>query len=174
MINKTDKTSLIQPDHIGLLLLRGQISMVDTEDYNNFMHRRWYVATNGYVVSYNLKSRKIEKLHRVIMTPPADKYVDHINGDKLDNRRINLRVCTYLQNSHNSRPYKIASSKYKGVSWHKSCKKWVANIRKPYDKLIYLGCFDDEIKAAIAYDIAAHNYFGEFAWLNFPERIKNV
>ena len=106
-------------------------------------------------------------MHRQIMIAPEGFVVDHIDGNSLNNRKTNLRICTQAQNIHNSRPRRNRSSKYKGVFWDKVNKKWSTNIRKG-DKRIYLGGFDDEIEAAIAYDRKAAELFGEFAYLNFP------
>lgn len=88
--------------------------------------------------------------------------VDHINGNGLDNRRVNLRLATSLQNQGNSRKRRNASSYYKGVSWYKPLKKWRAQIK--VDKhVIHLGYFVSEEEAAIVYQEAAIAHFGEFA-----------
>lgn len=92
-------------------------------------------------------------------------FVDHINRNGLDNYRCNLRPATRLQNRMNCGLSKRNKSGFKGVSWHKSCNKWVAKI-EINDKSIYLGLFDDKIEAAKAYNAAAKKHFGEFAWLN--------
>ncbi len=107
-------------------------------------------------------------MHRLIMNAPAGLVVDHIDGNSLNNRKTNLRICTQAQNIHNSRPRRNRSSKYKGVFWNKVNKKWSVSIRKG-DKRIYLGGFDDEIEAALAYDRKAEELFGEFAYLNMPK-----
>ncbi len=106
-------------------------------------------------------------MHRLIANAPAHLLVDHIDHDGLNNRKANLRLCSIAQNNQNSRPNRNAASKYKGVSWAQSCRKWFARIR-PNRKTIYLGLFTDEIEAALAYDRKAKELFGEFAYLNFP------
>ncbi len=105
-------------------------------------------------------------MHRVIMNPPDDMVVDHIDSNGLNNRRTNLRVCTLLQNSYNRKTIK-ASSQYKGVRWNKRKKRWVSSI-SPNGKFILIGYFKDELTAAKAYDEKAKEFFGEFAYLNFP------
>jgi len=105
-------------------------------------------------------------MHRLIMNAPEGLVVDHIDRNGLNNRKCNLRLCTKAQNVQNSRPRRNRSSKYKGVFWNKLNKKWSASIHKG-DKRIYLGGFDDEIEAALAYDRKAAELFGEFAYLNF-------
>ena len=94
--------------------------------------------------------------------------VDHINHNTLDNRRKNLRLCTWAQNNQNRRPSKRKNklSKYKGVSFYKKSKLYRALIwcnKKQY----FLGYFKDETDAAKAYDKKARELFGEFAYLNF-------
>lgn len=106
-------------------------------------------------------------LHRMIMNAPSGVEVDHINGDTLDNRRCNLRLCTHAENQYNQRSHG-GSSKFKGVSWDKQSQKWHAYINKEYGR-VNLGLFDDEEGAAFAYDVAARILFGEFARLNFQE-----
>jgi hypothetical protein len=98
-----------------------------------------------------------------------DVFVDHINGNGLDNRKSNLRICTHQQNCENSRKRKKSFSKYKGVYWSKNAKKWVAQITID-GKSKHLGYFELEEDAAAAYDKAAVKYFGEFACLNFRRK----
>ncbi len=87
------------------------------------------------------KRKKNTFLHRLIMNPPDNMVVDHINHNQLDNREINLRVCTQKQNKENLRGcLKNSKSGIRGVSWHKASNKWVAEIRNNY-KLIRLGYF---------------------------------
>lgn len=93
--------------------------------------------------------------------------VDHINGDRSDNRIDNLRVATVQENNRNSKS-RTGSSKYKGVSWHVQSLKWQA-ICSDGIKNRHLGIYTSEEEAARAYDKAARAWHGDYARLNFPE-----
>lgn len=109
-------------------------------------------------------------LHRVIMGITDRRVqIDHINRNGLDCRRSNLRICSQQENVFNTRPHKVSTSRFKGVYWYSSAKRWRAVIR-PCGKHVHLGTFTSEADAAIAYDNAARKFFGEFAYLNFPDR----
>lgn len=107
-------------------------------------------------------------MHREIMNAPKGMVVDHIDGNGLNNRKSNLRICTQAQNNLNSRPKRNCSSRYKGVSFYKRDKIWQVQIFHN-SRTIFLGRFDDEIEAALAYDRKAAELFGEFAYLNFKK-----
>jgi len=106
-------------------------------------------------------------MHNKIMDVPNGLEVDHINHNRLDNRKSNLRGCTHKENMFNRRSYKKSRSKYKGVAWHKHNKMWPSNITVD-GRQIPLGYFKNEIDAAKAYDMASKKYQGAFAFLNFP------
>lgn len=105
-----------------------------------------------------------ERLHRLIMNVTDNKLVvDHMDGDTLNNRKENLRICTQGNNARNrSKTDRPLTSKYKGVFWNNA---WRAQIRVNYKK-IHLGTFETEEAAAIAYNNSAIEHFGEFAKLN--------
>jgi hypothetical protein len=114
-------------------------------------------------------------LHRCILnlTDPSVK-ADHLNGNGLDNRRVNLRVCSPSENNRNRRKRNGTSSVFKGVSWHRRERKWHAQIQSSGKKKKHLGYFTDEVDAAMAYDDASRFYFKAFAHCNFPEVIVEV
>lgn len=160
---------------IYIPLNRGLYALVDREDYEKVGYYTWY-CHRGYVVRTQKVNgkKKMLYMHREILRPPAHLVVDHINGNKLDNRRSNLRVCTRGENVRNMRQTMTRKradkhSKYKGVYWVKGTKKWAAQIRVNKRQL-HLGYFEREEDAAAAYDQAAQQYFGEFACINNPTK----
>ncbi|MEK3887311.1 HNH endonuclease [Bacillus sp. FSL K6-3431] len=147
----------------------GKIAKVDKEDYPVLSKYKWfysgrYVRTN---VGTDLGFEKYS-MHRMIMNPNPEQVVDHINGNSLDNRRENLRICTQKENSQNRNIATNSSSGLKGASYSKFHRKWVAyitidNVRK------HIGYFLTKEEAAKAYDYYANKYFGEYALLNYEE-----
>ncbi len=106
-------------------------------------------------------------LHRLLLKPPDGYFVDHINMDRLDNRRCNLRVATKAQNSYNRPARTDNTSGYKGV-WLRcdaKTKAWIAEIRVN-GKKVHIGTYSTKEAAALAYNDAAKKYHGVFARLN--------
>jgi hypothetical protein len=148
-------------------LSKGVTALIDDADYEKVNQFKWYCNQRGYAVRNVKKNGKwtTESMHRMITDAVSGISTDHINGEKSDNRRRNLRICTISQNGMNRHSIS-GKSKYKGVSWHRRAKKWQAQI-KGNGKPMYLGTFDEEREAAKKYDEYAKKYFGEFACLNF-------
>jgi len=144
-----------------ILLTQDKIAFVDDEDYEKLNQFRWYPSYNGRhthciairVIKTKGEERKIEKMHRLIMNPSSGMEVDHVNGETLDNRKSNLRICTGTTNRQN-RHINRGSSIYQGVHWHKRAKKWCAQIAIRGQRY-WLGGFDKEEEAALAYNQAA-------------------
>lgn len=117
------------------------------------------INSKGYVIC------KEKLLHRVIMNAKKGEVVDHINGNKLDNRRKNLRICTNSENVRFQKRHKNNTSGYKGVSWSKGMKKWEARIMVDR-KSIVGGYFSNRLDAAKEYNRLATTFFGEYAMIN--------
>ena len=144
-------------------LTRGKFALVDDEDAEKLSGYKWQAFWSGkrwYAKSVT------GYMHRVIMDAPKGIQVDHKDNDGFNNVRSNLRIATNQQNQCN-RTKTVGNSQYKGV-WRdarKRARQWMAHI-KHNQKRIYLGYFDEEDDAAIAYNNAARERFGEFAKLN--------
>jgi len=153
-------------------LTQNKVAFVDDADFEYLNQYKW--CFNGRYAIREIriggKKRKI-LMHRIIVSVPFGLEIDHINGNGCDNRRDNLRICTHQQNVRNCKKcMKDTSSKYKGVCWHKTNRKWQAYIGVN-KKVIYLGYFIEEDEAARTYNVAALKYFGEFAKPNIIEVI---
>lgn len=147
-----------------ITLSRGETTQVDDSDHDSLSQFKWYLNRYGYAV--RVDKRKCIFMHRVLMLPAGRQRVDHKDRNPLNNQRSNLRLCTASENLAN-RPKPMGSDGYKGVYWHKRAGKWASCITHQY-RSIYLGVFVDPAQAARAYDKAAVQLFGDFAWLNFP------
>ena len=143
----------------------GFYAYVDAADYEWLSRWTWHLQ-NGYAVRW--EKRKVIFMHREILKPPKGKMGDHMNANRLDNTRANLRICSRPENARNKSKPHGTSSRFRGVSYRKDCGRWYARIRFE-GSLIHLGSVADEEEAARAYDRKAVELFGEFARLNFPE-----
>ncbi len=151
-----------------IALSKGKFAIVDKADYEWLSQYKWCVSIAGTkMYACRREDGKTILMHRFIMNAPQDLVVDHIDGNGLNDRRNNLRLCTPTQNRYNCRVW-TGTSKYKGVYRDRKSGKWVANICYKR-RCIYLGAYDSEAEAARAYDRKAVELFGEFAYLNFPE-----
>lgn len=153
--------NLIQPEEYKLIpLSNGKFTKVDNEDFEKLKDINWYFSKTGYA-----DNRKLGKLHRYVMKVSDNMFIDHINGDKLDNRRSNLRICSVQENNCNVDSRKGSSSHFKGVSFNKLSSKFEAYItHKGFRE--HLGLYDNEQEAALAYNKRAIELHGEFARLN--------
>lgn len=140
-------------------LTQGKVALVDDEDYAELSKFSWYLHRDGniqYAVRCSHRNptthkRNFIRMHAIILGTPKGMDTDHINGDGLDNRRENLRVVTKRQNQQNL--HILKSSKFPGVDWNKSHKKWRTKIQIN-GKSHHLGYYNNEEMAARRYRIA--------------------
>ncbi len=157
------------------------VALVDDEDFEYLSKLKWfsvekgntkYVIRRQYIEERNEKGRKKTvkvSIHRLILgIDDKNQFIDHVDGNGLNNQRSNLRLASAHENNRNTRKMKNCSSKYKGVSWLPKFEKWKVDIYIN-GKNKGLGLFKNEEEAARAYDRMAKIHFGEFAWLNFKE-----
>lgn len=143
--------------------LKGEEFLFDQEDYGKIKKYCWYIRNNGYLATGSGKNTKL--FHRLITNCNKDMVVDHINHNKMDNRKDNLRICKQSQNSANSKTSINNTSGVTGVSWNKEKNRWSANIMVNR-KSINLGYYDEFNDAARARKEAENKYFGEFSYDN--------
>lgn len=154
-------------------LTRGMVALVDDEDYDRLSKHEWRAYWRGYTFVARSRRRvggRTLYMHREILNAPTGREVDHVDGNSLNNCRSNIRLATTSQNNMNKgkpRIKRTPTSKYKGVYWDRSSGAFRAGIRVNGIQK-HLGQFRNEEDAARAYDVAAHELFGEFARLNFP------
>lgn len=132
-------------------------TLVDDEDYKRLNQWQWHYHPRGYAVRSIKQGQQKILMHREICDFPMELTVDHINGNKLDNRRHNLRTCTYGENAQNRGITSANKSGYKGIFWEKSHQKWLASIQVR-GKTHFLGYFTDIREAAKAYNHAVTLY----------------
>lgn len=131
----------------------------DKDDFKKFyFNNKFNKDKKGYIVYNGCK-----KFYRLVMNVTDSKYdVDHINGNKLDNRKINLRICEHSKNCKNKGINKNNTSGVVGVYWNKHHQKWVVEIKKDYKK-ICIGYFDNIFDATEARKNAEIEYFGDYS-----------
>ena len=140
-------------------------AIVDAEFHPLLNQHKWWIDKCGYATSRI--NDKFTLMHRYLlgMKDPKNK-IDHINGNKLDNRAENLRECSQAENLRNRKKQKKpTSSTFKGVCWDNNCKKYRVRIMIN-NRNINIGFYTDEKEAAQAYNEAAQKHHGEFANLN--------
>ena len=147
--------------------------VIDNEDKATANKYNWHLKYDAKSGKYYVATKKTENgkrklylLHRVLTNADDGYVVDHINGNTLDNRKENLRVCLQKDNVKNVGKRKDGlTSKYKGVCYRDKFKKYVAQI-SINKKIIHLGLFETELDAALVYNGAAKLLHGEYAWTN--------
>ena len=147
-------------------LTKGKFTIIDKEDFERVNRWKWQITT-GYATKSASEVNPYRAMHRLILNCSINQEVDHINGNRLDNRKINLRLATRRQNCMNRPKQKNNTSGYKGVFWQPQLNRWWARI-KIDGEYLSLKTYKTKEEAAVAYDKAAFKNYGEFAHLNFP------
>ena|SRR3990167_393779 len=164
-------------------LTQGKFALVDNEDFEFLQKWKWCAALDKKCKDFRAMSNRHRwekvkpvtmRMARIIMNATKGEMIDHINHNTLDNRRGNLRICTQIQNSRNSKIYKNNTTGYKGVS---KCTSLTRYHKKDYfaaqirfnKRLITLGYGTNKKSLAKLYKAASIKYFGEFAHNPTPE-----
>jgi len=147
----------------------GRVAIVDDDDYERVSKYNWWCNNEGYAVAkrrINGRFKQI-KMHRFILCEPEGKIVDHANRDRLDNRKVNLRITDKSGNAWNKKKVHQSPYKYKGIGIEKRgpTPRYKARVAV-YNERISLGAYSTEIEAAKAYNVAAEFFQGEYALLN--------
>lgn len=163
---------------VQIELTQGQFALVDAADAELVGRYKWFAMrretrrhgkhyTYGFLAATKLAGQNVQ-LHVFLARPGPGLVVDHINGDTLDCRRANLRVCTHQQNRINSNRASHNKSGFMGVSWHAGKGRWAASLTAS-DRSVHIGWFGTAEDAARARDAAAYEWAGQYARLNFPK-----
>lgn len=148
-------------------LTQGKVAIVDDADFDWLNQWKWHFANSGYAM--RTAGGRVNKhnvlMHRLVIAAPDGMYVDHIDSNRLNNQRSNLRVVTKLQNNQHVKQRNGYTSQYKGVHYDARSRKWVAEITSN-GKRFLLGSFRSEIEAAKSYNDASTLLHGEFCLLN--------
>jgi hypothetical protein len=153
---------VLQNDVVTIHGSKNLTSLIDFKDWLDVCDKRWYIRTYtkrpglAYMLT-TIKDKKVY-LHNALLRA---KMVDHINQNPLDNRRVNLRVTSYNQNTANGRKRKDNNSGYRGVFWDTSRSRWVAKMSVDYHD-IHLGCFMDPQTASEAYKTTCLEWYGVY------------
>jgi hypothetical protein len=169
---------------VTIPLTRGHVAIIDEADREIVSPYKWHASVHDQRIIYAATHAKTRKLgnshttmHRMIAGSPQGMFVDHIDGNTLNNSRSNLRVCTPAENARNRRvKMQNASSRFKGVYFCKFVKKWTAHVTRD-GKHIRIGFFATDTEAALAYDAASIQVYGKFAATNaslFPELFQEL
>lgn len=142
-------------------LSQGKVALVDDEDFDSLSKYKWHYSKSGYAIrTVSYKPRISAYMHKIIV--PFEGSVDHINGNRLDNRKQNLRRCSHKENCRNQKLRVDSASGFKGVCWITSKRKYRAYINDS-GKQIFIGYFSSALEAAKAYNKKSQELFGEFA-----------
>lgn len=164
----------IQEDYVIMYTNKGEMFLVDLEDFWKVKDISWHKNEQGYIVS--TINGKQTRIHRFIMNCPQGYDIDHKYGKttRYDNRKYNLRIATRSQNNTNKGLQINNTTGITGVYKHSFGDKWYANIWQN-NKTIYLGLFDTKEEAIFARKQAEEKYYGEFSYDNSQKQsVENI
>ena len=184
ILRSTSRPTLAKVEATGggylIELTMGQFAIIDECDFafvapytwcatpSRHGKTHWAIFTEWYVDEDGRRRSRTVSMHRAIMGFPEEMVIDHADGDGLNNRRCNLRLCTVAENSRNMRQHDDTINGFKGVYRTKAkAERFGARIFTS-GRLHHIGSFASPEEAAKVYDAAALECFGEFARLNFP------
>lgn len=152
---KNNKITLF--DSYGIIYSNDSPFYFDSEDKHYLDGRYWYSDVYGYLTHCYVENGKNHyiKFHRLVMSASDGEFVDHIDRNKNNNRKTNLRICKHIENDRNKGIISTNTSGITGVRYDKSRKKWVASITNN-GKTIYLGRYQDKnsaIRRRLIYEI---------------------
>lgn len=156
--------AVLDSDIRRITLACGATALCDAEDYHWLARFSWRLHPSGYAVAGG--ENRLLQMHRLVMgLAPGSVLIDHINSDRLDNTKTNLRKCSHAENTRNRVKPSGTSSRFKGV--YRDSRRGYWRVRVSFEKRAhYVGVFQDEVEAARAYDAKALELHGEFARTN--------
>ena len=157
---RKENQAVFHESYVEMFTTKGESFMIDADDYDRVKNVCWYMK-HGYVLGC-INGKEVN-LHRFLTDCPKDAIVDHINQNKADNRKSNLRIVNHSQNNMNKPMQKNNTSGFVGVNYHKKNKKWTASISVNH-RQIYLGSFSVMQDAIEARKKAEARYFGAFSF----------
>lgn len=159
-----------------ITLKTGESVILDFDDFERLKNYKWHrvkICRNGTaytIYAARKENKKSVLMHREIMNVSSGLTVDHKNGDGLDNRKENLRICSHSQNMQNRIARKTPKCRYKGVKMVKSSVNPYLAYLRCGGKFVNLGVHATAERAAMAYNDGARKFFGEFAKVNEIEK----
>lgn len=150
-------------------LTKGKVARVDADDAAWLSACKWRLNSKGYAIrSFYVDGKEIVvNMHREIVSAPKGLYVDHIDNDRTNNVKSNLRICTASENLSNRGVFSSNTTGFIGVSCH--AHGWRSTIQVD-ERILFLGLFEDLHRAALVRDHAANLLYREFARLNLPDQ----
>lgn len=146
-----------------ITLTQGKNALVDDSDFAALSAYKWCFGCGGYAC--RKENGKIILMHRQVLSAPTGLEVDHISRDKLDNQRLNLRLCTRSQNAMNSSGYLRTNTGLRGIYWMASRQRFRVTVRKDGRRITF-GYFHTAAEAAAAYNAESARLHGPFAFQN--------